>query len=323
MVVNGNSEAETPEIVTEENVVETPVEEKPSSPAEALRVKIDYPSFQTTAILEFEPDFPVVPTSQVPSFTLKDDPPNDTPVQQPIDTPKPKLKAKSKPRMYRRRPVRPHKPEPPKPLAEKGLRPALSKLFETYGAEFTKDKRPYLQYPTLEKTAKSRIDDIDLTFLRAEFRQAFMQDCEKQWPGNEIMVSSIDEYFVRHDETVGEFTKFRYDPTKEASQEFHRLSKEAGWIKGDLNWDVNNWETSLKRFDELWADKHARMERSMFKHACFIEFDQVYTFLLILMMSYSDISFSIRLMLNGVYLSTLMKRFPRCEFGKLLIIIVS
>jgi hypothetical protein len=311
---NTHSENTAPQTVHEEPVVEEPVTEelvdepsieessmgapvveksfdgrytegKPSSPAEALRVRIDYPSFQTTAILEFEPDLPlvqsskVVPTPPVPkddaSETPKDEPENSVPASH--DTPNVEQGA-TKPRRqsYRNKLSAVPKQETPKPLAEQGSRPALAVLFEQCGAVFSKDKRPYLQYPALQAAAQTRFPDLDEKLLRAEFRDAYKEDAAKEWPGREILTSSIDEYFVKKDEGEGETAKFRYDPTKEASGEFQRLAEEAKWITKPLHWDVNDWEASLKRFEEVWGDKKALKERVTFKHACFLEFDQVW-----------------------------------------------
>jgi hypothetical protein len=48
---------------------------------------------------------------------------------------------------------------------EKGSRPALAVLFESYGITFNPSTRPYLQYPALERAALEKDPDIDLANL--------------------------------------------------------------------------------------------------------------------------------------------------------------
>jgi hypothetical protein len=250
----------TSAVTTEESQPEDalPVSvEKPKSPAEALTMEIDYPSFQTTAILEFEPDFPQQPS----------------PIVEPAEGKPKRTLIKSK--RFMRRPRRTRMPRPPKPKTrvEEGTRPALAILFEKYGAEFSNEKRPYLQYSALEAAAIQKFADIKRDLVREEFLEAFKLDIEREWPGKEVMMSPIDQYFARND---GEIKTFEYDPRKEATVEFIRLSLEAGWIKDLPVWDVTNWNESLKAFEKVWKEKKAREERGKFKEACFYEFDQVF-----------------------------------------------
>ena len=89
----------------------------------------------------------------------------------------------------------------------------------------------------------------------------------------EVMISPIDRHFALND---GPAKTFQYNPRKEATVEFIRLSLQAGWIKELPVWDITNWDQSLKEFEMVWSDKTARQERGKFKEACFYEFDQVY-----------------------------------------------
>ena len=140
--------------------------------------------------------------------------------------------------------------------------------------EFSKDKRPYLQYSALETAARQKSEEIVRDILRAEFIKAFELDYERDWPRHEVMMSPIDQYFAEND---GKITTFEYNPREEATAEFIRLSLAAGWIDEVPVWDVANWDKSLEKFEEIWSDSSARKERGKFKEACFYEFDQVST----------------------------------------------
>lgn len=239
---------------------------------EALTTEIEYPSFQTSGILDFEPDIPKDGSTQ------QSDPTEPTPsIEDPRGEAGIESKNGSKPRklnpfVRRSRPPRPSPPPEEKIIVEKGTRPALGMLFEEYGVEFSKTKRPYLQYSDLEKAATQNSPNTDIKLLRAEFRKAFKSDSERIWPEQDVLMSPIDSYFVDFDETIA---TFMYDPRKEATVEFQRLALEAGWIPKELVWDVTNWDVSLKKFEKLWSDKVARQQRGKFKEACFLEFDQV------------------------------------------------
>ena len=251
-----------PSVVTSVEVSLDKSVEKPLSPVEALTVEIDYPSFQTTAILDFEPDFPQTQSAPPDVSTKSQDTPKDVP------------KKKKFNRFVRRgRRIRRLRQRKPKPLVKEGTRPALSILFEKYGAEFSNEKRPYLQLSVLEAAAQQQKSDIDRDDLRVEFIKAFQSDYEHAWPGREVMISPIDQYFALNDGTV---KTFQYNPRREATVEFVRLSLQAGWIKELPVWDITNWDQSLKEFEKIWSDKTARQERGKFKEACFYEFDQVY-----------------------------------------------
>jgi hypothetical protein len=264
----------SPEPVSKMSQLSTPNEAaalgKPSSAVEALTMEIYYPSLQTTAILEFEP----VPATQsaVPTEEL---PPSSTTKPQVEKAEKPKKRSRKSIRLFRR-PRRVHRPKPPqpnKPVAEEGARPALAMLFERYGAEFTSDKRPYLQFTTLEQAELVKSPNVDVQGLRAEFLKAFNTDNEREWPGREILMSPIDQYFATNDD--GTIETFQYDPRREATVEFLRLSLETGWIDKCPAWDITNWDASLKKFEKIWSRPRAKIERIMFKEACFLEFDQV------------------------------------------------
>jgi len=270
----------------------TTVEQK--SYPDAMTMEIEYPSFQTTAILEFEPDFPQPPalqssdpvktpnqakspavephistddTSQQPA---KEDPTKPEPVK-----PKPRRTRNRFFRRYNRAHAHKHKPKPPpRSSVEPEVRPDLALLFERYGVHFANDKRPYLQFATLAAAARQRDPDVDVDELRGQFVEALKWDGERSWPGHQIMVSPIDLYFAGKDD--GKIKTFQYDPTNEASVEFLRLAIEAGWIKEVPEWDVEHWNDSLKKFEEIWSKSVAKEERKKFREACFFEFDHVF-----------------------------------------------
>jgi hypothetical protein len=256
--------------------VEAPRIDKPSSPADALALEIDYPSFQTTEILEFETFCAQTPAPQAtdPSVEIhlanvnEEGPKTE-------ETEKPKPTRIRRPYIFMRRfrgPRIPPKRPDLKPAAEEGTRPALAILFEQYGARFRSDIRPHLQYGALAHEAQIKFPDINLHHLRVEFDHAFEQDCQSEWPAHEMTMSPIDQYFLK----CGAKGKFQYNPKAEASAEFLRLALEAGWIKEILTWDIENWENSLERFEKLWSSKVAREERQKFKYACFAELDRVF-----------------------------------------------
>ena len=95
---------------------------------------------------------------------------------------------------------------------EKGSRPALAVLFESYGITFNPSTRPYLQYPALEQAALEKDPDIDLANLQEQFRKTFQQDSNYAWRARELKRSTIYEYFARCE---GNIPSFRYDPEKE------------------------------------------------------------------------------------------------------------
>ena len=272
----------------------TPKEEisKPSSPAEAFDLKIEYPAFQTSGILEFEPDF--LEPSQAPSNQTARAPQGSDSQPEPGNTTEPAHGennapskadpvAKSKVRrvsynefLGRRRPRRVLPPLPPLPVAEGGTRPALAIFFEKQSVPFLFNRRPYLQLAALEGRKLEENPKFDTAALREEFRQAFKEDMEWEWPEREVLRSHIDAYFYRFDGMkVFEDTVFVYNPSHEAMSEFLRLSLAARWIGQIPQWDVENWNDSLKEFEEIWSDKNARTERGKFKDASFYEFDQV------------------------------------------------
>jgi hypothetical protein len=87
----------------------------------------------------------------------------------------------------------------------------------------------------------------------AEFRAAYKEDVEKEWPGWEISTSSIDDV-VKKDEGEGDTARFRYDPTKGAGGEFQCLAEKAKWIKKSLHRDANDLEPSSIRFEQVLGD---------------------------------------------------------------------
>jgi hypothetical protein len=265
---------------------------KPSSPAEAFELKIDYPAFQTSGILEFEPDFlevsgpsstqPVSSPQETASLLAVDSTTESAPHGQEENNkgtqlPKPKGKRSNYVEfLRRRRPRRTLPPLPELPIAERGTRPALAVFFEKYDAPFLPNRRPYLQLTALKACKLEKDSNFDTVALREEFHQAFKVDMEYEWPQHEVMRSHIDNYFFKFDGTrVFKDEVFVYDPSHEGMAEFLRLSLEAKWISQIPQWDVKHWNESLKVFDEIWSDKNARIERGRFKDACFHEFDQV------------------------------------------------
>ena len=267
-----------------EEITGEPKEEmsKPSSPVEALIMKIDYPSFQTTAILEFEPDFPQSQATSPPVAA----------VDEKLQATRTKKFVKYKRPFRRFKRPRVLKPLKPRTPVDQGTRPALVILFEKYGVEFSKEKRPYLQYAALETAARQKSEEIVRDALREEFIKAFELDNERDWPQHEIMMSPIDQYFAKND---GKITAFEYNPKEEATSEFIRLSLAAGWIDEAPVWDVANWDKSLEKFEDIWSDPLARKERGKFKEACFYEFDQVSSLETFAENSYSVISSLIQL----------------------------
>jgi len=270
----------------------TPKDEisKPSSPAEAFELKIDYPAFQTSGILEFEPDYleplqhpnqTAPPPQELDSqpgrhSTTKSPPVEDDESNKAAPAPKSKGKRVSyKEFLGRRRNRRVLPPLPPLPVAEGGTRPALAIFFEKHGVPFLRNRRPYLQFVALEAGKLEGNSKFDTAALREEFRQAFKEDMEREWPEHEVLRSHIDAYFHRFDGMkVFEDTVFVYNPSHEAMSEFLRLSLAAKWIAQIPEWDIKNWNTSLKEFEEVWSDKNSRTERGKFKDASFYEFDQ-------------------------------------------------
>jgi hypothetical protein len=256
-----------------------PLEEpqnKPSSPADALTLEIEYPSFQTTEILEFETYSPQTPAPQAsdPSVEAHIATVNEEETKA-EDTEKAKPTRSRKPNVFTRRfrgPRIPPKRPDLKPAADEGIRPALAILFEEYGVRFRSDRRPHLQYGALAHEAEMKNPDVNLCNVREEFDHAFQMDCQSEWPAHEITMSPIDQYFARCEVRWN----FQYNPKAEASAEFQRLALEAGWIKEIMMWDIENWEDSLERFEALWSSRVARAERKKFKYACFAELDRVY-----------------------------------------------
>jgi hypothetical protein len=267
---------------------------KPSSPAEFYEVKLDYPSFQTSGILEFEPDYiessqspPTQPvsTSQEPqsppestttseSVAVEEKPKKDDGAAAPPDT-KP-----TRSREYRtirtRKSTRRVLPElPPLPAAEEGSRPALAIFFETHGVQFLPNKRPYLQFTALAAAKREGDPDFDVEILRQEFRAAFKSDMDIEWTNHEVLRSHIDSYFFRFDGQVFGEKTYVYNPMREAMSEFMRLSLEAEWIPELPSWDVEKWRQSLDAFEKIWSDKTAKLEHWRFKDASFYEFDDV------------------------------------------------
>lgn len=247
------------------------IAQKPLSPTEALTMKIDYPSFQTTEILEFEPhssqeQSPQAAPQEEPFIVSSEKSPDGFEIVK-------AAKKAFKPRNLRRsRPKSSPTPPEPKHPVEKGTRPALALLFERYGMELDKTKRPFLQFSTLHVAAQQKFPEIDIQILRAEFRNALYWDNEHEWPEHEILVSPIDFYFSQNE---GVIQTFEYDPKNEATVEFFRLALEGKWISGVPVWDANNWSDSLKAFRKAWESEKGKEERLKFRKASFREFDQV------------------------------------------------
>ena len=254
---------------------------------EAMTMEIEYPSFQTTAILEFEPDFPQLPAPQSPESHVSvisptEEPSGSTSASQEQyrdetpkpDPPKPKGRRNRFFRRYQRFNPPKHKPKPPPKIpADEGARPRLVLLFEQYGVQFANDKRPYLQFTALAAAAKERDSEADVDELRRQFVKTLKWDGEHSWPGHQIVISPIDLYFAGKDD--GKIKTFRYDPTNEASVEFLRLAMQARWIKEIPQWDTTHWDDSLEKFEKIWSKQVAKEERKKFREACFFEFDNV------------------------------------------------
>ena len=286
---DGTPVADTVSTLQEVREEDAPVVEK--ALPEAMTMEIEYPSFQTSAILEFEPDFPQPPPAPQPNEppTATDPPADDPPVsteaasqEQPTEQetskpepPKPQPRRRN--RFFRRFPrpnTHKHKPTPPPKFpVEADARPRLVLLFEKCGVHFANDKRPYLQFTALAAAAKERDPEVDLDELRGVFVEALKWDGERSWPGHQVMISPIDLYFAGKDD--GKIKTFQYDPTNEASVEFFRLAVEAGWIKEVPEWDTTNWWASLDKFEKIWSKQLAKDERKKFRDACFFEFDHV------------------------------------------------
>lgn len=245
-------------------------EERMSTSVHVLSVEIEYPSFQTTAILEFEPDFPQLQPVQPLETGVGSE---TTQVDGTEAKPKIKKRGLSRRRQFRRRIPIIKKQKPKRPVKE-GTQPMLVDLFTRHGIEFCPEKRPYLQYVALESAALEKNPLTDVISLREEFRKAYQRDSNCAWPANDFKASSIDDYFARSERNV---STFRYAPTAEATEEFIRLSLEAGWIKErPPQWDVVHWDASLERYEKLWDGKEAKKQRRRFRNACFWEFDQVF-----------------------------------------------
>jgi len=266
----------------EEVVKSTDAEgENITTPADALNVEIEYPLFQTTEILEFEPDFPQPqsPQPQSNGQSIHEGIESDTEPTQFGDGDG-ESESKVKPRRRFRRYNRPRAvavaktPKPKRPV-KKDSCPALAILFESYGIDFNPSSRPYLQYPALKQAALEKDPDTDLETLQEEFRKTFLQDSTYAWHAKELKRSTIDEYFARCEEKI---PSFRYAPGEEASYEFTRLCVEAGWIKEwPADWDTYNWKESLKSYQKLWEGKEAQKARRRFRNACFWELHQVFS----------------------------------------------
>jgi len=260
------SEAEEGSLEPESVVPEV----KMSTSVHALSVEIEYPSFQTTAILEFEPDFPQLQPVQ-PSETGVES--ETTQLDGTEAKPKVKNGGLSRRRRFRRRIPIIKKQKPKRPVKE-GTHPMLVDLFTRYGIEFCAEKRPYLQYFALESAALQNDPLIDVTSLREEFRKTYQRDSNHAWTADEFKASSIDDYFAKSEKNV---STFRYVPTAEATEEFIRLGLEAGWIKErPPQWNVTHWDASLERYEKLWEGREAKKQRRRFRNACFWEFDQVF-----------------------------------------------
>ena len=261
---------------------------------EAMTMEIEYPSFQTTAILEFEPDFPQPPAPQPTESPVRAEPPaEELPAEEPPiatdesspeqpkeenpkpESPKPKPRRRNRFfRRFNRTNAHKHKPKPPPKIpVEPDSRPRLVLLFEQYGVHLANDKRPYLQFTALVAAAKERYPDVDVEEVRGRFVEALTWDGERSWPGHQVMISPIDLYFAGKDD--GKIKTFQYDPTNEASVEFFRLAIQAGWIKEIPEWDTENWNASLDKFEKIWSKHIAKEERKKFREACFFEFDNV------------------------------------------------
>jgi len=248
---------------------------KPSSAPEAYTTDIQYPSFQTSEILDFGPEPQLPPQSSSATQDSEDKTEVSSEEAKQETTTKSKKPFRSR---YRYRRLRLPTPISPKQLAEEGTRPYLESLFKEYGTEFTNTQRPCLQYAKLQLAALQKCPDIDLRDLRNEFHTSYQIDTEKAWPGQEIVMSPIDDYFMKRDLRIRDFV---YDPTRDAADEFHRLSLVAKWIDGPMKWDLKNWDASLDRFGKLWSSSLAKEERREFKNACFQEFDQVSSHLIL------------------------------------------
>ena len=294
-------QVESPESVAGSQAEATPTPpakeriSKPSSPFEFYEVKLEYPSFQTSGIFEFESDY--VEQSQSPpthaisaTQELQSSPESGATtetgpvVQERSNKDDSATSPQNKPirsREYRhgrpRNPPRRTLPElPPLPPAEEGSRPALAIFFENHGVEFLPTKRPYLQFTALAAEKREADPEFDIDLLRQEFRAAFKKDMSLEWNNHEVLRSHIDNYFFRFDGQVLKEKTFVYDPRREAMSEFLRLSLEAEWIPELPTWDVEKWRQSLDTFEKIWSDEHARLERGKFKDASFYEFDHVY-----------------------------------------------
>ena len=155
----------------EEAVTSTDAEgDNITTPADALNVEIEYPLFQTTEILELEPDFPQPQSNgQSTHEGIESD-------AEPTQFGDGESESKAKPRrqfrrFHRPRPVAVAKTPKPKRPVQQGSRPALAVLFESYGIDFNPSSRPYLQYAALEQAALQKDPDTDLATLREEFRK--------------------------------------------------------------------------------------------------------------------------------------------------------
>jgi hypothetical protein len=140
--------------------------EKPTTTVDALKLEIPYPSFQTTEILDFEPDQAQDPAQ---STTTSD---SDLIVTEEV---KPKTKSRYFRFRYRRQ-GRVPKPLPTKPVAEDTLCPQLIELFTSYNAPFASTRRPYLQLKALETAALEVCPQKDSNEIREEFRMALKHD---------------------------------------------------------------------------------------------------------------------------------------------------
>jgi len=252
---------------------DVPAVEQSLPAPEAFTMEIKYPAFQTTEILDFGPEHGQDLSNQAPLTDSSEPNPASGTIKEGKSQAE---KSQHRRRRYRYRQIRPPKTLSPKPTAEIDKQPALQDLFERYGTSLTNFRRPYLQYLSMERSAREKDPNVDVKLLREEFRAAFKEDCQFDWPGHEIVKSPIDEYFVQKDGIVEGYV---YDPTAEAATEFQRLAIMAKWINGTVEWDVSNWDASLEKFEKLWSSKAARTERRRFKDACFEEFDQVFSHL--------------------------------------------
>lgn len=279
------------EIIDPVTPVQTSTTAKPASPAEALSLKIYYPSFQTSEILEFEPDAAQAAPSQTP--TSSDESKNETANPEasasdkenvePKEDTKSKLTSKRsrkggrhqrRQRPRRREPRHDRIPQIPLDFNQhfEGPRAEVDKLFEQYGLIFISYIRPYLQLPELIARAKKRAPEVNMKKLLKRFQACVIKDLVTEWPErtSPIRLSEIDGYFAGHD---GKYN-FVYDTEKEATSEFHRLCVAARWIKGPFTWDVNDWDGSLEKYNKMWT-KEGKKQRNFFKEACFNEFHRV------------------------------------------------